>query len=155
MSLTVGRPLVGPPHGHGHAHAGGDGHSHGHEAGHAGHGHGHHHAGHGHAGVTTSAEERPSQPSRGIAIDVGEGMGALVLYADAERQWMEPEIHPVGRAEERQHVWVLERLVGSGSLYAAVFPSLPEGRYAICSPGGESAQEVEITGGTVTEARWL
>ncbi|MGO8876808.1 MAG: hypothetical protein ACLQNG_13715 [Acidimicrobiales bacterium] len=141
MSLTVGRPLVGPPHGHGHAHD-------------AGHGHAHD-AGEAHAGPAAPAEERPSQPSRGVAIDVGEGIGALVLYADAEREWMEPEIHPVGHAGERQHVWVLERLVSSGSVYAAVFPSLPEGRYGICSPSGESAQEVEITGGTVTEARWL
>jgi hypothetical protein len=78
-----------------------------------------------------------------------------VLYAEAGREWLEPEIHPEGEPGRRQHVWVLERIVGSGSVYAAVFPSLPEGRYGICSPAGETAQIVEITGGKVTEARWL
>jgi hypothetical protein len=98
---------------------------------------------------------RPTQPSRGIAVDIGEGVGALVLYAESDREWLEPEIHPVDDPSQRQHVWVLERVVGSGSVYAAVFPSLPEGRYGICSPDGVTAQEVEITGGTVTESRWL
>jgi len=101
------------------------------------------------------AEPRPTQPSRGVVVDIGEDIGALVLYADAEREWLEPEIHPVEEPALRQHVWVLERIVGAGSVYAAVFPSLPEGRYGICSPDGSTAQEVEINGGKVTEARWL
>jgi len=89
-------------------------------------------------------------------VDIGDGVGALVLYASADREWLEPEIHPVERPEHRQHVWVLERLVASGSVFAAVYPSLPEGRYGVCSPEGvAAAQEVEIIGGAVTEARWL
>jgi hypothetical protein len=90
-----------------------------------------------------------------VVVDVGEGVGALVLHAAADREWLEPEIHPADDPSARQHVWVLERIVAAGSVYAAVFPSLPEGRYGICSPSGETAQEVEIVGGTVTEARWL
>jgi hypothetical protein len=91
-----------------------------------------------------------------VFVDIGEGIGALVLYADADREWLEPEIHPISEPDRRQHVWVLERLVATGSVFAAVFPSLPEGRYGICSPDGVAAtQHVEIAGGKVTEARWL
>jgi hypothetical protein len=102
------------------------------------------------------AEARPTRPSQGVFVDVGEGIGALVLYADADREWLEPEIHPLDEPDRRQHVWVLERVVVSGSVYAAVFPSLPEGRYGVCSPDGTAGvQHVDIAGGKVTEARWL
>jgi hypothetical protein len=103
-----------------------------------------------------AAEERPTGPSRGVCVDIGEGVGALVLYAGADREGLEPEIHQFDEPDRRQHVWVLERLVASGPVFAAVFPSLPEGRYGVCSPEGvAAAQEVEIVGGQVTEARWL
>ena len=90
-----------------------------------------------------------------MAIDVGDGVGALVLYAGAERAGLEVEIHPIGQPELRRHVWVLEREVGSATVFAAVFGSLDEGRYGICAvKGGEAVSEVAIAGGTVTEARW-
>ncbi|HXY43176.1 MAG TPA: hypothetical protein VEH29_03225 [Acidimicrobiales bacterium] len=126
MSLTLGRPAAGPSHGQGEG-----------------------------SRAPEPPEVRPSRPSRGIAVDIGEDVGALVLYAGPEREWLEPEIHPVGKPAARQHVWVLERVVGSGTVYAAVFPSLRQGRYGVCSPDGVTAQEVEITGGKVTEASWL
>jgi len=88
-------------------------------------------------------------------VDVGDGYGALILYAGADRVGLEPEIHPVGRPEDRQHVWVLERETGGPTrVYAAVFPSLPAGRYAICSPRGEATQEVEVVDEEVAEAHW-
>jgi len=80
-------------------------------------------------------EVRPAGPTQGVVVDIGDGIGALVLYADADREWMEPEIQPIEDPSARQHVWVLARIVGSGIVYAAVFPSLPEGRYGLCAPG--------------------
>ncbi len=100
------------------------------------------------------AEAPPVDPS-GVMVDVGDGYGALVLYAGADRVGLEPEIHPVGRPADRQHVWVLERdTAGPSPVFAAVFPSLPAGRYAICSPGGEPTQEVDVVDGAITEAHW-
>jgi hypothetical protein len=98
---------------------------------------------------------RPARPTQGVALDIGEGTGALVLYADAEREWLEPEIHPIDNPQARQHVWILARIVASGMVYAAVFSSLPEGRYGVCSPDGVTAQEIEVVAGAVTEAQWL
>lgn len=161
----MGRPLVGPPHGHGAgSHLGGEvglagagepasSHTHPHP-----HPHPHPHLPEDAVSGATAAppvgEARPSKPSQGVVVDVGDGVGALVLYAEPDREWLEPEIHRIEEPAQRQHVWVLERIVGSGSVYAAVFPSLPEGRYGICSPDGVTAQEVEIVGGSVTTARW-
>jgi hypothetical protein len=118
--------------------------------------HRHHHP-HSHGDEQPApAEPRPTRPSRGVCVDIGDGVGALVLYSDVDREWLEPEIHPLDEPDRRQHVWVMERLVASGSVFAAVFPSLPEGRYGVCSPDGAPAvQTVEIIGGEVTEARWL
>ena len=88
-------------------------------------------------------------------VDVGGGYGALVLYSEADRMGLEPEIHPVGQPADRQHVWVLERdTAAPDPVFAAVFPTLRAGRYAICSPAGEPAQEVDVLDGAVTEAHW-
>ncbi len=111
---------------------------------------------HSHAGEHPVREAAPpSEPVTGIMVDVGDGYGALVLYAGAEQVGLEPEIHPVGRPEARQHVWVLERATSAPApVFAAVFPSLAAGRYAICSPGGEQIDEVDVTDGAITEARF-
>lgn len=88
-------------------------------------------------------------------VDIGAGYGALVLYAGADKRGLEPEIHPVGRPDDRQHVWVLERATaGPDPVFAAVYPSLPAGRYSICSPDGKPAQEVDVPDGAIAEARW-
>jgi len=110
---------------------------------------------HPHRVAVGPGEVRPAGPTQGVVVDIGDGIGALVLYADADREWMEPEIQPIEDPSARQHVWVLARIVGSGIVYAAVFPSLPEGRYGLCAPGGVTTQEIEIVGGAVTEERWL
>jgi hypothetical protein len=124
---------------------------HGHEHEHE---HGHQH-GHRHAGVKQAEAAPPTQPVSGVMVDVGGGYGALVLHSEADRVGLEPEIHPVGVPAARQHVWVLERVTAApGQVFAAVFPSLLAGRYAICSPAGEPTQEVDVLDGKVTEVRW-
>ncbi len=138
MSMSLGEPVTGPSRRHDHDHAG---------------------AGYDRRRTATAAgaktaEVRPRQPSQGIAVDIGEDIGALVLYAEPEHEWLEPEVHPVDNESLRQHVWVMERTVGAGSVYAAVFPSLAEGRYAVCSPEGLATREIEIIGGKVTEEHW-
>ena len=148
MSLTVGRPLVGPPHGHGagpqpRRRGGGRRRrvlTHGHEASHA-HPHSHARTRHAqapshaqatqparparHAPTRGSGEARPTRPSQGVVVDVGDGIGALVLYADADREWLEPEIHPVDDPEQRQHVWVLraDRRIRIGVRSGLPFPA--------------------------------
>jgi hypothetical protein len=89
-----------------------------------------------------------------VLIDVGEHHGALVLTASAECEGLEVEIHPVSDPSKRTHVWVLARVGTQAPVYAAVFPSLPAGDYAVLAPDGSTSLVVPVPANTVTSARW-
>ncbi len=99
-------------------------------------------------------EVAPSVPSRGVVIDVGEHTGALVLASNEQRSGIEVEIHPVSRPEARTHVWVLPREGRDGIVYAAIFPSLASGDYAILDVDGSIARVVTVPVNQVTHATW-
>ena len=73
----------------------------------------------------------PTAPSRAVVINVSEHTGALVFASTESRSGIEVEIHPVSEPHARTHVWVLPREAPDGVVYAAVFPSLESGDYAI------------------------
>jgi hypothetical protein len=97
---------------------------------------------------------RPTSPSRAVIVDVGEHTGALVLTAPAEREGLEVEIHPASDPSLRTHVWVLPRAGRDGTVYAAVFPSLPAGDYTVLEPNGSVATTVAVPPNQVTNATW-
>ena len=111
---------------------------------------------HAHPGEVPVAGEapRPTDPSRAVLIDVGEHTGALVLRAPAEREGLEVEIHPASEPTRRTHVWVLPREGREGTVYAAVFPSLPAGDYAVLEPDGSVATTVSVPPNQVTSSTW-
>jgi hypothetical protein len=78
----------------------------------------------------------------------------LVLRAPSERDGIEVEIHPVSDPSQRTHVWVLPREGKDGTVYAAVFPSLAIGEYAVLEPDGSVATTVAIKPNGVTNATW-
>lgn len=96
----------------------------------------------------------PTTPSRAVVINVGEHLGALVLESTEERSGIEVEIHPVDRPEGRTHVWVLPREGRDGVVYAAVFPSLESGDYAVLDIDGSTREVVSVPPNTVTHAAW-
>jgi hypothetical protein len=96
----------------------------------------------------------PTTPSRAVVINVGEHLGALVLASNEERSGTEVEIHPVSRPDARTHVWVLPREGRDGIVYAAIFPSLESGDYAILNVDGSIADVVSVPPTRVTYARW-
>ena len=118
----------------------------------------HHHHGHGSpVGVSPRPAAEPSaptEPSRAVVLDIGEHTGALVLRAPAEREGLEVEIHPASDPSQRTHVWVLPRVGREGTVYAAVFPSLPTGDYVVLEPDGSVATTVAIAPNHVTNATW-
>ena len=128
-------------------------HEHGHEHGHdAEGGHTHDHDSDGaHVHVEAVA---PTTPSRAVVINVGEHLGALVLESTEERSGIEVEIHPVDRPEGRTHVCVLPREGRDGVVYAAVFPSLKSGDYAVLDIDGSIREVVSVPPNTVTHAAW-
>ncbi len=109
-----------------------------------------------HRGEVTAAGEarRPTGPSRAVMIDVGEHRGALVLTASAACEGLEVEIHPVSDPSKRTHVWVLARVGPEATVYAAVFPSLPTGDYAVLAPDGSTSLVVPVPPNKVTSAYW-
>lgn len=110
----------------------------------------HAHDGHPHIEATP-----PTVPSRAVVINVGEHTGALVLASSAERSGIEVEVHPVSRPGARTHVWVLPREARDGVVYAAVFPSLASGDYAIVDVDGSIASVVSVPANQVTHATWM
>ncbi len=87
-------------------------------------------------------------------VNVGEDRGALVLAANDDRIGSEVEIERVGDDRWRTHVYVLARMTAGGVVHAAVFPSLPAGRYVVFDLVGLPEQEIEVPPGIVTSATW-
>jgi len=85
-------------------------------------------------------------------LDIGDDVGALVLYTDAGMAGSEIEISPAVNPSQRQHVAVHRR--PQTDACAAVYPNLREGRYELWAADGTVALDVVISGGTITEARW-
>jgi hypothetical protein len=91
--------------------------------------------------------------AEGVALDIGSGVGALVVHATRGRLGREVEVSPVGSPERRVHAEVHERRAGGDVLYAAVIDGLAEGEYQVWT-GAPVPTGVRIDGGSVTEIEW-
>jgi hypothetical protein len=92
---------------------------------------------------------------QGVMVDVGPGIGALVIYTGDELRGQEIEISPAGSDSRRVHTDVLRRRTAAGiPMCAAVFGSLPEGDYRLWHESRSSPAEVHIVGGRLTELDW-
>jgi hypothetical protein len=93
--------------------------------------------------------------SGSVVLNVGPGVGALVLHTPADLDGHEIEIsqHGIG-APRRTHSQVRERRAGGSVQYAAVYPELAAGEYTIWRDASTPAGEVTIDSGTVTSYQW-
>ena len=94
----------------------------------------------------------PSGPGT-VVLELGEGIGALVLDAPAERRGHEIEISPSGGGH-RTHSLVRERRTGQGTTYAAVYPGLAAAEYTVWLNADTPAGKVTVRGGQATRFRW-
>jgi hypothetical protein len=85
-------------------------------------------------------------------LDIGEDLGAMVLFAPEALLGHEVEVEPDDELRARTHAVVRARRVGERQVFSAVFPALRAGRYRICAHG--VAAMVTIAGGEVTQADW-
>jgi hypothetical protein len=88
-----------------------------------------------------------------VVLELGEGIGALVLDAPAELAGREIEISPCGGGP-RTHSRVRERDTGRGTAYAAVYPGLAAAEYTVWLDDGISAGRVTVRGGQVARFGW-
>ncbi len=91
---------------------------------------------------------------QGVMVDVGDGAGALVIYAPDELRGEEVEISREGEDAQRVHTDVLRRKTAAGYVCAAVFGSLPEGTYRLWHRSVPDGLPVRLAGGQVTELDW-
>lgn len=114
----------------------------------------HHHHHEAHASAHVSAHN-PGAGQGPVVLDIGEGVGALVLHTRDDMVGREIHISPFGHDEDRSHVEVLPRRTPSGAVRpTAVFGSLTHGRWTLWGPDGSAALEVDVVGGVVAEATW-
>jgi hypothetical protein len=94
-----------------------------------------------------SKDARPEH----VMLDLGPGVGALVLQTGAEMHGLEIEISPGERDDDRWHRQVHERQVGGRALYGAVFESLPAGEYTLWLDDEPLRRHVAVAGAAVTD----
>ena len=102
-----------------------------------------------------SHHETPLGPSGpgSVVLDVGGGIGALVLNVPPAHDGREIEISREGFP--RTHSQVRERRLGGGRVrYAAVYPDLPAGVYTLWRDESTPAAVVTVSGTEVTVADW-
>ena len=93
-----------------------------------------------------STDARPEH----VMLDLGPGVGALVLRTGPDLHGLEIEVSPSGRDSERSHKQVHERPVAGRPLYGAVFESLPAGDYTLWLDGRPLRRHVAVAGAAVT-----
>ena len=94
-----------------------------------------------------STDARPEH----VMLDLGPGVGALVLHTGADLHGAEIEISPAGHDGERSHKQVHERPVSGRPLYAAVFDRLAAGEYTLWLDDRPLRRHVAVSGAAVTD----
>ena len=91
-----------------------------------------------------------------VVLDIGQDIGALIIYTEAELRGREIEVSPRGSVATRVHVEVLERRSNGRPVFAAVFPKLRAGDYDIWenAPNPNGTVTVTIVGGEVATVDW-
>ena len=95
----------------------------------------------------------PSGPGT-VIMELGAGIGALILYTPADMDGEEIEISCDEPGSRRTHSQVRPRHVPGETRYAAVYPGLPTGRYTLWRDGHSPAAAVTVTGGQVSTCHW-
>ena len=93
-----------------------------------------------------STDARPEH----VMLDLGPGVGALVLHTGADLHGKEIEISPSDSDDARSHKQVHDRPVAGRANYAAVFENLPAGEYTLWLDDRPLRREVAVAGAAVT-----
>ena len=127
------------------------------------HDHHHHHDAHHTTSGVSEESDRPLShagspevrlPPSGVGtvlLDIGDGVGALVVHAPATLCGVEIEIARRGETNAFVHTEVRERRLPEGTVYAGVFVELPEGDYTLLDVAACPDRDLTIRSGRVTE----
>jgi len=113
----------------------------------------HHHAGP--ALEEPFVDEGPTEgPGDALILDIGEDIGALILYTDESCLGLEIDLTPVGAPRSHHmHTMIRRRRAFDREFIAGVYPELTEGTYTLWGIDDLPLGEVTIVGGHVSEFR--
>jgi hypothetical protein len=89
-----------------------------------------------------------------VVLEIGEDLGALIVYTDSSLHGTEIEISPAGADDLRSHKDVLERSRANRPAFTAVFDQLPEGTYTLWVDGVARARGVSVSAAAIAELDW-
>lgn len=92
--------------------------------------------------------------SEHAVLDIGDDVGALIIYTRAEMLGKQIDVSPRDREWARIHTDVLERRTNGKSVFAALFLALAADTYVIWGANSEPIGEITIEGGQVAEVNW-
>ncbi|HKO26953.1 MAG TPA: hypothetical protein VJU80_05810 [Solirubrobacteraceae bacterium] len=95
----------------------------------------------------------PAATCASVALDIGDGRGALVLYPSERFRGREIEISLADGDGHRVHTGVHERHADARSLLTAIFGSLPAGEYRVWEDAQTPGPVVTVPEGAVAEVR--
>lgn len=95
----------------------------------------------------------PAASCASVALDIGAGCGALVLYPGERFRDREIEISRVDGGARPVHTGVHERGAKACSVLTAIFGSLPAGEYVVWEDAGTAGPIVTVADGAVAEVR--
>jgi hypothetical protein len=101
--------------------------------------------------VITMTTSIHAAPSASVALDIGPGRGALVIYPDDRFRGREIEISRSDGDGHRVHTGVHEREARTGGILTAIFGSLPTGEYEVWEDSESCAGRVAVPEGAVAE----
>ena len=93
----------------------------------------------------------PAATCASVAIDVGQGSGALILYPGERFRDREIEISRLDGHGHRVHTGVHERTTQERSRLTAIFGSLPVGDYVVWEDAGTAGPVVTVPDGAIAE----
>jgi hypothetical protein len=93
----------------------------------------------------------PAAACASVAVDIGAGSGALVLYPSERFRDREIEISRVDGHGHRVHTGVHERSTHERSRLTAIFGSLAEGEYVVWEDAVTAGPMVTVPDGAIAE----
>ncbi len=95
----------------------------------------------------------PAAAAASVALDIGNGYGALVILPGERFRGREIEISRVDDDAPRTHTGVHERTSAKGASLTAIFGSLLAGEYVIWEDATTEGPVVEVPDGAVAQIR--
>lgn len=102
-------------------------------------------------GRETHAAGTSDAGSASVALDIGPGKGALVIYPHERYRGREIELSRAEGDGRRTHTGVHERATEADSMLTAIFGSLPAGDYVVWRGAESRGPTITVAEGEVAE----